>query len=68
MIDLKPVGAADAELIFKSWGRYPENFDRLTARVFVDVADAQRYLTSLSRLLRVWHFTSFSRMAKSLAS
>jgi ribosomal-protein-alanine N-acetyltransferase len=47
MIDLKPVGAADAELIFESWGRYPENFDRLTARAFVDVADAERYLTGL---------------------
>ncbi|HWZ88874.1 MAG TPA: GNAT family N-acetyltransferase, partial [Polyangiaceae bacterium] len=47
MIDLKPVHASDAELIFQSWGRHPQNFARLTARVFSDVADAQRYLASL---------------------
>jgi [ribosomal protein S5]-alanine N-acetyltransferase len=47
MIDLKPVGASDAELIFESWGRYPQNFARLTARVFTDVGDAERYLSSL---------------------
>jgi ribosomal-protein-alanine N-acetyltransferase len=49
MIDLKRVGAsdADAKLIFESWGRYPQNFARLTARVFVDVGDAERYLSNL---------------------
>jgi ribosomal-protein-alanine N-acetyltransferase len=47
MIDLKPVSAADAELIFESWGRYPQNFARLTARVFVDIGDAERYLSGL---------------------
>ena len=47
MIDLKPVSASDAELIFESWGRYPQNFARLTARVFTDVRDAERYLSGL---------------------
>ncbi len=47
MIDLKPVSPSDAELIFESWGRYPQNFARLTARVFMDVGDAERYLSSL---------------------
>ncbi len=47
MIDLKPVTRADAAIIFAAWGRYPENFDRLTARVFGSVADADRYLADL---------------------
>lgn len=47
MIELKPICAADAELVFLSWGRYPQNFARLTARVFADVGDAERYLSSL---------------------
>ncbi len=47
MIDLTPVSTADAQLIFESWGRYPQNFARLTARVFADVADAERYLLNL---------------------
>lgn len=47
MIDLKPAGVSDAELIFESWGRYPQNFARLTARVFLDVDDAERYLSDL---------------------
>jgi RimJ/RimL family protein N-acetyltransferase len=47
MIELKPVCVSDAELIFESWGRYPQNFARLTARVFMDVRDAERYLSSL---------------------
>ncbi len=36
--------ADDAQLIFDAWGRYPENFARLTAHVFADTADAERYL------------------------
>ena len=47
MIELKPVCVSDAELIFESWGRYPQNFARLTARVFMNVGDAERYLSSL---------------------
>ena len=47
MIDLKPVHPADARLIFESWGRYPQNFARLTARVFADVGDAERYLNAI---------------------
>jgi len=47
MIDLKPVCTSDAELIFESWGRYPQNFARLTARVFQNVSDAERYLSNL---------------------
>jgi ribosomal-protein-alanine N-acetyltransferase len=47
MVELKQVYAADAELIFLSWGRYPQNFARLTARAFADVGDAERYLSGL---------------------
>jgi RimJ/RimL family protein N-acetyltransferase len=44
---LKPVCVSDAQLVFESWGRYPQNFARLSARVFMDIGDAQRYLSSL---------------------
>ncbi len=44
MITLKPVVATDAGIIFDAWGRYPENFARLTARVFADIRDAELYL------------------------
>jgi ribosomal-protein-alanine N-acetyltransferase len=47
MIDLKPVNTSDAALIFDAWGRHPQNFARLTARVFTSVGDAERYLNSL---------------------
>jgi [ribosomal protein S5]-alanine N-acetyltransferase len=47
MIGLRQVCPSDAELIFESWGRHPQNFARLTARVFMDVGDAERYLSSL---------------------
>jgi RimJ/RimL family protein N-acetyltransferase len=43
-IALQPAALADAELIFESWGRYPTNFERLTARVFSEIGDAERYL------------------------
>jgi RimJ/RimL family protein N-acetyltransferase len=44
VIKLKPVTASDAETMFEAWGRYPENFSYLTARVFFD---ARRYVSSL---------------------
>jgi RimJ/RimL family protein N-acetyltransferase len=47
VIELKPVGLTDADIIFEAWGQHPENFDYLTARVFSDVGDAQRYLVNL---------------------
>jgi ribosomal-protein-alanine N-acetyltransferase len=47
VIELKPVDLADADTIFQAWGRYPENFTYLTARVFSDVGDARRYLVNL---------------------
>jgi RimJ/RimL family protein N-acetyltransferase len=47
VIGLTPVGRADANTIFQAWGRHPENFTYLTARVFSDVSDAQRYLDRL---------------------
>jgi ribosomal-protein-alanine N-acetyltransferase len=47
VIELKLVSTSDAETMFETWGRYPENFSYLTARVFSDVADAQRYLSGL---------------------
>lgn len=47
MIDLKPVTSSDAQEIFEAWGRYPENFSYLTARVFVTVSDAEQYIEKL---------------------
>jgi len=46
-VELKPVGPADAPVIFDSWGRQPENFTHLTARVFAELSDAQAYVASL---------------------
>ena len=47
LVALKPVVAADAPLIFETWGRRPENFTYLTAKVFATVRDAQDYITGL---------------------
>jgi [ribosomal protein S5]-alanine N-acetyltransferase len=47
VIELRPVTLADARLILDAWGRYPENFTHLTARVFADLKDAERYLMGL---------------------
>ena len=47
VIELKAASLADGRLIFEAWGRYPENFTYLTARVFAGVGDAERYLSSL---------------------
>jgi len=44
VIALRPVGVADARVIFDAWGHHPENFDYLTARVFADIGDAECYL------------------------
>jgi len=47
VVKLKPVGLADAPIIFECWGRRPENFTHLTARVFAEVSDAQVYIAGL---------------------
>ena len=47
VVGLKPVVAADAPIIFQRWGRQPENFTHLTARVFEEVSDAQAYIAGL---------------------
>jgi ribosomal-protein-alanine N-acetyltransferase len=47
VIGLKPVELADAPVIFEAWGRHPENFQYLTARVFASVADARAYIGDL---------------------
>jgi RimJ/RimL family protein N-acetyltransferase len=44
MIELRPAKASDAAIIYDAWGRYPENFDRLTARPFRSIEDANEYL------------------------
>ncbi len=46
-VELRPVGLADAPIIFERWGREPENFTHLTARLFGELADAQAYVASL---------------------
>ncbi len=47
MIELKPVERTDGEFVFRTWGSHPENFAYLTARVFSDVTDADRYVAEL---------------------
>jgi RimJ/RimL family protein N-acetyltransferase len=47
VVELKPVGLADAPIIFEAWGRQPENFTHLTARFFAEVSDAQAYIAGL---------------------
>lgn len=46
-VELRPVGHADAPIIFESWGRQPENFTYLTARVFAELSDARTYIAGL---------------------
>lgn len=46
-LELKPVGLADAALIFDTWGKRSENFAYLTARAFDGPSDAQRYIAEL---------------------
>jgi [ribosomal protein S5]-alanine N-acetyltransferase len=47
VVELRPVGPDDAPIIFESWGRQPENFTHLTARVFAELSDAQAYVAGL---------------------
>lgn len=47
LVELRPVGPADAPIIFESWGRQPENFTHLTARVFAELSDARAYIAGL---------------------
>lgn len=47
MIHLKPVAADDAGVIFDAWGRYPQNFEYLTARAFATIANASAYIEGL---------------------
>ena len=47
LVELRPVGPADAPIIFESWGRQAENFTHLTARVFTELSDARAYIAGL---------------------
>jgi len=47
LVKLKPVVLGDAALILDSWGRRPQNFTYLTARVFDGLRDAERYIADL---------------------
>jgi [ribosomal protein S5]-alanine N-acetyltransferase len=47
LVQLKRVDLADAPTVFDSWGRRPENFTYLTARVFAELSDAQAYVAGL---------------------
>lgn len=46
-IGLRPASSRDARCIFEAWGRFPQNFERLTAAPFRDLRDAQAYLDRL---------------------
>jgi [ribosomal protein S5]-alanine N-acetyltransferase len=47
MVELRPVKLSDAAAVYDAWGRYPENFERLTARAFRCIEDAGEYLGAL---------------------
>jgi [ribosomal protein S5]-alanine N-acetyltransferase len=47
LVELRPVGPDDAPILFESWGRQPENFTHLTARVFAELSDARAYIAGL---------------------
>jgi [ribosomal protein S5]-alanine N-acetyltransferase len=47
LVELKPVGVADAQIIFDAWGCQPENFTHLTARVFADISHARAYIANI---------------------
>jgi RimJ/RimL family protein N-acetyltransferase len=47
MIELREVVRSDAACIYESWGRFEENFERLTAKPFRQLSDAHRYLEEL---------------------
>jgi|KBSSwiStaDraftv2_1062776.scaffolds.fasta_scaffold712059_1 RimJ/RimL family protein N-acetyltransferase len=47
MVELRPVKLSDAATVYDAWGRYSENFERLTARTFRCVEDAGEYLRAL---------------------
>lgn len=47
MRELREVLRTDAEVIYESWGRFSENFERLTAAPFEELKDAHRYLEQL---------------------
>jgi [ribosomal protein S5]-alanine N-acetyltransferase len=47
MVELGPASVSDAATVYDAWGRYPANFERLTARVFRGVEDAAEYLGAL---------------------
>jgi [ribosomal protein S5]-alanine N-acetyltransferase len=47
MVELRPVSMSDAAILYDAWGRYPENFERLTARAFRGIEDAAEYLRAL---------------------
>lgn len=47
LVQLQRVGVGDAPIVFEAWGRRPENFAYLTARVFAEIGDAQAYVAGL---------------------
>lgn len=47
MVELRPVQLSDAATVYEAWGRYPENFERLTVRTFRSIEDAGQYLSAL---------------------
>lgn len=46
-IVFREVAPSDADCIYQSWGQFPENFKRTTARPFENVEDARQYLDDL---------------------
>jgi [ribosomal protein S5]-alanine N-acetyltransferase len=47
VVELEPIANGDANTVFEAWGRHAENFSYLTARVFANVTDAERYIAKL---------------------
>lgn len=46
-VAFRAVAREDADCVYASWGQFPENFERTTARSFEGVSDARTFLESL---------------------
>ena len=67
MIELVPVQATDARLIYDSWGQHRNNFTYLTASIFASLEDAERYVSALLQNDQSLAFHILERNSQSVA-
>jgi RimJ/RimL family protein N-acetyltransferase len=66
-IELVPVQAADARLIYESWGQHRSNFTYLTASAFESLQDAERYVSTLFQNEQSIAFHILEQRSRSIA-